>query len=140
MRKPFSCNSFYLLVLRKITISVITSSKGFSAFKCNVGNWIFSKSQNLFEKLFRNFLDFWGNFLVVFFFWGGGFFGRNFLGGFSWEDFFGRFFWRIFREEFFGRNYLVEINKELMFLSGFWGILSQGRRKEGGRKFQSLEV
>ena len=23
MRKPFSCNSFYLLVLRKITISVI---------------------------------------------------------------------------------------------------------------------
>ena len=45
------------------------------------------------------------------------FFGRNFLGGFFWEDFFGRIFW----EEFFGRNYLVEINKELMFLSRFWG-------------------
>ena len=42
----------------------------------------------------------------------GGFFGRVF-----WEEFFGRIFW----EEFFGRNYLVEINKELMFLSRFWG-------------------
>ena len=47
------------------------------------------------------------------------------LGGFLWwnfkEDFFGEdflegFFWK----EFFGRNYLVEINKELMFLSSFW--------------------
>ena len=28
---------------------------------------------------------------------------------------------RIFWEEFFGRNYLLEINKELMFLSRFWG-------------------
>ena len=35
------------------------------------------------------------------------FLGRNFLG---------RFFW----EEYFKRNYLVEINKELMFLSRFW--------------------
>ena len=47
-----------------------------------------------------------------------------------WKDFFGRIFW----EEFFGRNYLVEINKELMFLSRFWGIFvsmhKEGRRKE----------
>ena len=45
------------------------------------------------------------------------FFERTFLGGFFWENFFGRDFW----EKFFGRNYLVEINKELMFLSRFWG-------------------
>ena len=45
------------------------------------------------------------------------FFGRIFLGGFFWEDFLGGFFW----EEFFGRNYLVEINKELMYFSRFWG-------------------
>ena len=59
------------------------------------------------------------------------FFGRIFFGGFFLEDFFGGFF----LEEFFGRNYLVEINKELMFLSRFWG---NARRKEG--KFRSLEV
>ena len=55
-------------------------------------------------------------------------FGRIFLGGFFWEDFFGGFFW----EEFFGRNYLVEINKELMFLSRFWGnfVSRQGRKEE----------
>ena len=55
------------------------------------------------------------------------FFGRYFLGGFFWEDFLGGFFGRIFWEEFSGRNHLVEINKELMFLSRFWG----NARKEG---------
>ena len=59
------------------------------------------------------------------------FFGRNilggsYLGGFFWKDFFGGFFWEDFLggilwEGFFGRNYLVEINKELMFLSRFCG-------------------
>ena len=44
------------------------------------------------------------------FFWEN-FFGRIFLGRISWED---------FLEEFFGRNYLVEIKKELMFLSRFF--------------------
>ena len=39
----------------------------------------------------------------------------------------GGFFW----EEFFGRNYLVEINKELMFLSRFWG---NARRKEARKE------
>ena len=67
-----------------------------------------------------------GNFKEEFFlrsFWGG-----VFWGGLFWEriffclDFYGRIFW----EEFFGRNYLVEINKELMFLSRFWG---NARRK-----------
>ena len=36
------------------------------------------------------------------------------MGGFVWED-----FW----EDFFGKYYLVEINKELMFLSRFLGNL-----------------
>jgi hypothetical protein len=54
------------------------------------------------------------------------FFWRIFFGGFFfWEDFFGGIF---------GRNYLVEIIKELMFLSRFWGnfisIEKEGRRKE----------
>ena len=55
------------------------------------------------------------------------FFGRIFLGRFFWEDFLGGFFW----EEYFGRNYLVEINKELMFLSRFLGnfvSMQEGRR------------
>ena len=45
------------------------------------------------------------------------FFGRNFLGGYLWK-------------EFFERNYLVEINKELMFLSRFLDnfVSIQGRR------------
>ena len=76
-------------------------------------------------------MDFWGNFL-------GGFFGRKYFAGISgkifgrifWEDFFGSivlggFFW----EEFFGKNYLVEIKKEFMFLSRFWG--NARRRKKG---------
>ena len=66
---------------------------------------------------------FWEDFL-------GGLFWKDFLERFFWEDFFGRIFW----EEFFGRNYLVEINKELMFLSRFWRnyVSMEGRRKEGG--------
>ena len=71
------------------------------------------------------------------------FFGSIFLGGFFgrifWEDFFGRiflggFFGRIFWEEFFGRNYLVEINKEFMFLPRFWGNFVS-MHKEGRRIF-----
>ena len=60
-----------------------------------------------------------------------------------WEDFFGRIFWeeflgRVFWEELFGRNYLVEINKVLMFLSRFLGnFVSMHRKKE---EFRSLEV
>ena len=53
------------------------------------------------------------------------FFGRNFFGGFFFGGFFEGFFW----EEFFGKNYLVEIKKEFMFLSRFWG--NARRRKEG---------
>ena len=62
------------------------------------------------------------------------------MGGIFLEEFFGRFFLGgFFGEEFFGRNYLVEINKELMFLSRFWGnfVSMEGRRKED---FRSLEV
>ena len=82
------------------------SPKGFSASKCDVGNWIFPKFQKKFEKLFGIFLDSGGNF---------------------WEDFFGGFVWK----DFFGRNYLVEIIKELMFLSRFWGNFVT--IKEGGQ-------
>ena len=50
------------------------------------------------------------------------------------EDFLGRifggFFWRIFLEEFFDRNYLVEINKEMIFRQDFGVILSQCTRKD----------
>ena len=74
----------------------------------------------------RNF--FGGNFLEEFF---GRFFWKNFLGDIFWEDFFGRIFW----EELFGRNYLVEINKELMFLSRFWSKFVSMHRKKEGRIF-----
>jgi hypothetical protein len=87
----------------------------------------------------RNYLEFFGFLGEIFWeffsgifsedFFSEEFFGRYFLGGFVWEDFFGRiflrgFFWEdflggFFGEEFFGRNYLVEINKELMFLQDF---------------------
>ena len=58
-----------------------------------------------------------------------GFLGRIFL----WRNFLEEFFW----QEFFGRNYLVEINKEFMFLKDFGVILSQCT---GRKKFRSLEV
>ena len=79
-----------------------------------------------FQKKLRFFWDFLGDIFLEDFFW------RVFLGGFFIKDFFGRIFWG----EFFGRNYLVEINKELTFLSRFWGnfvSIKEGRRKEGGR-------
>ena len=53
-----------------------------------------------------------------------GIFWEDFLGGLFWED-----FWEDFLEEFFGRNYLIEINKELMFLSRFWGNARRRRRR-----------
>jgi hypothetical protein len=75
----------------------------------------------MFWNFFGFFGEFFGNFLRGFFF------GEIFL-----EDFFGR----IFRKEFFGRNYFVEINKELMFLSRFWGNFVSIKKEE----FKSLEV
>ena len=77
------------------------------------------KGMGYFQNL-RNFLEifwifvgiFWEFFRRIFL---EELFGRNVLGGF-------------FREEFFGRNYLVEINKELMFLSRIWG--NARRRKK----------
>ena len=54
---------------------------------------------------------------------GGIFWEKCFWRIFRGEDFFGKIFW----EEFFGRNCLVEISKELMILSRFWG---NARRKE----------
>ena len=100
------------------------SPKGFSASKCDSLNWIFSKSQKFFEKLFENFLDFSGEFFV-------GFFVGDFLEEFFGRYFLGGFFQRIFLWGFFGRNYLVEISKELTFCQDFEVILSQGKK---GRK------
>ena len=71
---------------------------------------MFENFLGIFGELFRrNFLE---EFLLEEFFW------KNFLGEIFWEDFFRG---RIFLKEFFGRNNLVEINKELMFLSRFRG-------------------
>ena len=53
-----------------------TSPKGFSASKYDIGNWIFSKSKDFFEKLLGKFLDFGGNFL------------EDFFGGIFLEEFF----------------------------------------------------
>ena len=62
-------------------------------------------------------------------------FGRIFL----WRIFWGRLFLEdFFLEGFFVRNYSLEINKELMFLSRFWGNARRRRRKD--KKFRSLEV
>ena len=55
---------------------------------------------------------------------------------FIWRNILEKCFGRIFLEKFFGRNYLVEINKVLMFLSRFWG----NARKKEGQEFRSLEV
>ena len=80
-----------------------TSPKGFSASKCDVWNWIYSKL-GIFEKLSGNFLNFFGIFwgfcfgFFLDFVWrnfvGRNFFGRIFSGGFFREDFFGRIFLR----------------------------------------------
>ena len=87
------------------------------------------KILHIFEKMFGKVLDFLGGIFSRIFcedFFLEEFFGDIFLDNLFWDNFFGGFFWedflgRIFVEEFFGRNYLVEINKELMFLSRFWG-------------------
>ena len=68
------------------------------------------QNQELFQKLFGNFLDlsgiFLGNFLdfswILYYFWRDflrGIFWEDFLGGFFFEDFFGRIFWEDFQED-----------------------------------------
>ena len=91
------------------------------------------------RNFFGFFRDFGGNFWGIFL--------GNFFGGFFWED----FFWRIFLggflwEEFFGRNstksYLnIEGIDLLVKILVFVKILYLRKgRKEGRRKFKSLEV
>ena len=63
---------------------------------CDVGNWIFSKSYNFFEKMCGKVLDFLG-----------GIFSRIFLEDFFLED----FFWRIFFGGFLCRNSLGGITQ-----------------------------
>ena len=74
---------------------------------------------DIFKIFFGNFLDCLGKLFGNFF---EGSFGRIF-----WEISFGSSFWGVI----FWRNYLVEINKGLMFLSRFWGyFVSMHRKKE----------
>ena len=65
--------------------SMSTSPKGFSASKCDVGNWIFSKLGTFWEidwNFFRFFQDFRRVFLGIFLeFFSEEFLGRIFLGG-----------------------------------------------------------
>jgi hypothetical protein len=95
-------------------MSKLTSPKGFSASKCDEGNWIFSKSQDFFgifwEKVF----------------------GRNFFGGFFWEDFFGRIFWG----EFFFYVGIDLFRQDFGWFLSIFCLNGEGRRK----KFRSLEV
>ena len=112
-----------------------TVPKGFSASKCDVGDWIFSKSQEFFDKLlgifwifrgiFLEFLKNFGLFLEVFFL-------RNFFGGIFWEEFFERIFW----EDFFGRSFVRNslFTLELTCLSRFWFLSRfclKGEEEEG---------
>ena len=96
---------FSLLFQKKII-----NLKGFTASKCDVGNWILSNCQKIpwfFQKFFgisqENFLRgiFWEDFLGGFL---GGIFWRTFLRGFFWEFFSGVFLWRIFWEDLLSRN------------------------------------
>ena len=65
--------------IQKFTVwlySEKTSPKGFSASKCDIADWIFSKLE-IFEKF-----DFLGGIFLE------DFFGGFFYGGFSWEELF----------------------------------------------------
>ena len=89
-----------------------TSPKGFSTSKCDKGNQIFSKSLDLFEKLFGNFWDFFGIFLWFFF--------EKFFGGFFWEKFLKVILWEDFFERIFlGRNFFGGSLWEEFFVSVF---------------------
>ena len=92
-----------------------TSPKGFSASKCDVGNWIFSKSYEFFEILSGFFFDIWRIFRIFFgFFW-------NF-----WEDFLEGILCLHCYLNMKGIDLFVKI---LVFVK----ILSQWRRKEEGK-------
>ena len=91
------------IFIKNRQITAKTSPKGFSASKCDVGNWIFSKLGTFWEivwKFFGFIKDFFGEFFE--FFLEGflrGIFWEDFLGGFFFEDFFGRIFWEDFQED-----------------------------------------
>ena len=59
-----ACIGFELLVIKRSFFPCCwkTSPKRFSASKCDVGNWIFSKSYKFFDKLFAKFFNFLGEF------------------------------------------------------------------------------
>ena len=94
---------FVLQLLYKLSKGRQTSPKGFSASKCDVGNWILSNCLRNCQEIFQNFQEIFENF------WGG-FFWKDFLGGFFLEEFF----------VYIGIDLLVK-------------ILSQCRSKAGGQ-------
>ena len=104
----------------KIPNKIVTSPKGFSASKCNEGNWIHT------FKTLEIFWIFWGVFQEDFL---QEFFGRNFLVEIFWEDFLG-FLW----DDFF--FLWAEITKDFIFLSRFSGNFLSMK----GRYFQPLKV
>jgi hypothetical protein len=101
-----------------LTFVIKTSPKGFSASKCGVGNWIFSKflggifGRSFLVKLLLE-KKIGGHFWKELF--GKTFFGKKFLGGFLGGFILGG----IFGEEFFGRNFLGEIFWEEFFVYMF---------------------
>ena len=127
----------------------------FNALKTHCAKGLPTSRYEFLEKLFGNFLDFFLDFFLKIFlniFWISFEIFWNFFGGFFWKEFFWRnfsrvifweksfvriflwgFFERIFLEGFlFLYSNLVEINKELMFLSWFWGncLNAQWRRRK----------
>ena len=73
-KMPQNISAQFVSLSPKFSVFDETSPKGFSS-KCDVGNWIFSKSYKFFEKLFEIFLEYFNRI-----FWEK-FFGRNPLGG-----------------------------------------------------------
>ena len=137
---------WFIDVSLKRTFNEKTSPKGFSASKCDVGNWIFSKS---WEFLGGNFLgyfflrNFWEEFFERIFLgeiFCEVYFGRNFLGGFFGRNFLGGIFRRNSLSTFL-KLFEIRIWKGFFCLSRFW-FLSRFWVNGEGRKenFQSLEV
>mgnify|MGYP007048896769 CR=1 FL=1 len=85
----FYAHCRYVSWLQKQNSMIMEIQDGFSASKCDVGNWMFLKLGifwEIFWKSFGFFLDFWEEF-----FWRivwEDFFGMDFLGGIFWEEFF----------------------------------------------------
>ena len=110
---------------RNVIVSY-NKTKGFSASKCNVGKWIFSKLGTCWEIVWKDFGFFWGIFWI-------------FLGGIFFEEFFGCFF---FARNFFGRNSLFALLKSgnLSKFESDWCFCQDFVSMKKEEEFRSLEV